>query len=211
MLRKVGLWLLWLGFIAYAVFLAPPWQPDVGRLQNLLAGNWADFNPVVLAIFCLIGMWVMIYSCLMFADGRLQKLPAWPFVLGSVGAGVVGLIPYLASREPNQHFSGAKDGWLRFWDSRRTAWLISFSAIAFVAYGVLLGDWAGFVQEFQSSRFIHMMSLACGLFALLFSTLLGDDMARRGLKDARLFWAVTLIPLFGPLAYLCFRPSLPEN
>lgn len=54
------------------------------------------------------------------------------------------------------------------------------------------------------------MSLACGLFGLLFPTLLRDDMARRGLKDARLFWAVALLPLFGPLAYLCFRPSLPE-
>nr|WP_290222196.1 DUF2834 domain-containing protein [Trichocoleus desertorum] len=210
MLRKVGLWLLWIGFIAYAVFLAPPWQPDMGRLQNLLAGNWTDINAVVLAIFSLIGMWVAIYSCLMFADGRMQKLPAWPFILGSLGTGVLGLIPYLASREPNQHFSGTKDSWLKFWDSRRTAWLISLSTIAFVAYGTLLGDWAGFVQEFQTSRFIHMMSLACCLFGLLFPTLLGDDMARRGLKDARLFWTVALIPLFGPLAYLCFRPALPE-
>jgi hypothetical protein len=210
MLRKVGLWLLWIGFIAYAVFLAPPWQPDVARLQNLLAGNWTDINAIVLAIFSLIGMWVAIYSCLMFVDGRMQKLPAWPFILGSLGTGVLGLIPYLASREPNQHFSGPKDGWLKFWDSRRTAWLISLSTIAFVAYGILFGDWAGFVQEFQTSRFIHMMSLACCLFGLLFPTLLGDDMARRGLKDGRLFWTVALIPLFGPLAYLCFRPALPE-
>ena len=210
MLRKVGLWLLWVGFIAYAVCLAPPWQPDVARLQNLLAGNWTDINAIVLAIFSLIGMWVAIYSCLMFVDGRMQKLPAWPFILGSLGTGVLGLIPYLASREPNQHFSGPKDSWLKFWNSRRTAWLISLSTIAFVAYGILFGDWAGFVQEFQTSRFIHMMSLACGLFGLLFPTLLGDDMARRGLKDARLFWTVALIPLFGPLAYLCFRPALPE-
>lgn len=48
--------------------------------------------------------------------------------------------------------------------------------------------------------------------ALLFplTPLLDDDMARRGVQDRRVFWAVALVPLFGPLAYLCFRPQLIE-
>jgi len=40
---------------------------------------------------------------------------------------------------------------------------------------------------------------------------LGDDMARRGLSDDRIFWAVSLVPLLGPLVYLCLRPPLPES
>lgn len=38
-----------------------------------------------------------------------------------------------------------------------------------------------------------------------------DDMARRGIKDIRIFWVVALFPLLGPLIYLCLRPSLPES
>lgn len=33
-------------------------------------------------------------------------------------------------------------------------------------------------------------------------------MARRGLKNPQLFWLTALIPLFGPLIYLCLRPPL---
>jgi hypothetical protein len=46
---------------------------------------------------------------------------------------------------------------------------------------------------------------------LLFPTLLGDDMARRGLKNSSVFWAVALVPLVGSLLYLCLRPQLLFN
>jgi hypothetical protein len=49
------------------------------------------------------------------------------------------------------------------------------------------------------------------MLSALFPALLSDDMARRGMQDNTAFWAVTLVPLFGPLAYLCTRKSLPEN
>ncbi len=41
--------------------------------------------------------------------------------------------------------------------------------------------------------------------------LFDDDMARRGIKDVRIFWIVALLPLFGSLLYLCLRPSLTET
>ena len=36
-------------------------------------------------------------------------------------------------------------------------------------------------------------------------------MARRGLRDSRIFWAVALVPLVGAIAYLCLRPPMPES
>jgi uncharacterized protein involved in exopolysaccharide biosynthesis len=36
-------------------------------------------------------------------------------------------------------------------------------------------------------------------------------MARRGLRDSRIFWAVALVPLVGAIAYLCLRPPIPES
>lgn len=208
--RKVGLWAIWIGFITYVVLFAPPFQPDTfAPIQTLLSGQLPDINPVIVSLFSMIGIWLLIYSGLIFADGRMQTLPAWPFVLAAVGTGVIGLIPYLALRQPNPNFSGRKDAWLRLMDARSTGIILTLSTLILLVYALAAGDWTAFWQEWQTNRFIHAMSLAFGLFCLLFPTLLGDDMARRKLNDLRVFWAVALIPLFGPLLYLCLRPSLP--
>jgi hypothetical protein len=55
------------------------------------------------------------------------------------------------------------------------------------------------------------MSLDFCMLCLLFPALLADDMARRGMQNVAVFWAVTLVPLFGPLAYLCTRKPLAET
>jgi hypothetical protein len=55
------------------------------------------------------------------------------------------------------------------------------------------------------------MSLDFCLLCLSFPALLGDDMARRNLQNQQLFWITALIPLFGPLIYLCVRPPLTAN
>lgn len=202
MLRKTGLWLIWLGFIVYVLWFAPPLNV---KLPYLL-------NPVVLSAFSMVGIWLLIYSCLVFADGRMQRISAWGFMLASIASGTIGLIPYLALREPNQEFSGEKDAWLALLDSKATGIVLTISTIVLLLFAIVLGDWSLFVQSFQTDKFIHGMSLALVLFALLFPypTLLSDDMARRGLiKESQFFWIVALIPLFGPLAYLCLRPNIP--
>lgn len=210
--RKLGLWLIWIGFIVYVLLFAPPLQPDTLQpIQTLFSGQIPPINPIILSLFSLIGIWILIYSCLIFPDGRMQSLPAWIFVLAATATGILGLIPYLALREPNQQFTGPKDALLTWLDSSLTGLILSLSTIALLLYGALFGDWAAFAWEFQTNRFIHAMTLAFGLFALLFPypTLLRDDMARRGLtSESQLFWLVALIPLFGPLTYLCVRPPL---
>ena len=87
---------------------------------------------------------------------------------------------------------------------------VSVGTLALVAYGITQGDWGDFIQQWQTSRFIHVMSLDFCVLCLSFPALLGDDMARRGVKSPLLFWISALIPLFGPLIYLCLRPPLPE-
>jgi hypothetical protein len=212
MLRKLVLWFIWLGFILYVLLLAPPLQPETFQpIQMILAGQIPRINPVTLSLFSLIGIWLLIYSCLIFPDGKTQKLPAWAFLLASVGSGVIALIPYLALREPNQRFSGSKDIGLAVMESRSTAIILVLSTLVLVAFALFFGDWSAFLQSFLTSRFVHGMSLAFVLFCLLFPypTLLNDDMARRGLtSESQLFWLVALIPLFGALAYLCIRPPL---
>lgn len=211
-MRKIGFGLLWLGIIAYAFLFAPPNQPDTFELiKNLSTGQWQGINPLVIALFNIMGIWPVIYSAVMLIDGRGQKIPAWLFAAVSFAVGAFAVLPYLALREPNTQFSGEKNTLIKLLDSRWTGIVLTIGTTILVGYGLGQGDWGDFVQQWQTSRFIHVMSWDFVLLCLLFPALVGDDMARRGFSHPLIFWAVALVPLFGPLAYLCLRPSLPEN
>lgn len=208
MLRKIVFGLLWLGFLTYGFLFAPPDQPDTWELiKQLSLGQWQDINPLVIALFNLMGIWPVIYSVILFIDGRGQKIPAWPFAIASFAVGAFALLPYLALRQPNPEFSGEKNLVIKLLDSRVTGVLITIAAVILVGYG-LQGDWGNFVQQWQTNRFIHVMSLDFCLLALLFPALLADDMARRRIKNQQLLWLITLIPLLGPCIYLSVRPPL---
>ncbi|MEH2015857.1 DUF2834 domain-containing protein [Nostoc sp.] len=210
MVRKIAFGVLWLGFIVYAFFLAPPEQAGTFELiKNLSSGQWQGVNPLVIALFNLMGIWPLIYSAVVFIDGRGQKIPAWLFAIASFAVGIFALLPYLALREPNNKFVGKKNALLKLLDSRVTGVVLTVATVILVAYGLRGGDWGSFVQQWQTNRFINVMSLDFCLLCLLFPALLGDDMARRS-WNPQFFWLITLIPLFGPLIYLSVRPPLQE-
>lgn len=209
MSKKILFWGIWLGLIVYAFGFAPPDQPDTFQLiKRLSTGDWDGINPLIVALFNLMGVWPLIYSCVVFADGRLQSIPAWPFALTSFGVGAFALLPYLGLRQPNSQFSGDKTLFIRILDSRITGILLTLIAVTLTSYGLMGADWNDFVSQWQTDRFIHVMSLDFCLLALLFPSLLRDDMAKRGMNNNILFWGVTLLPLFGPLLYLCIRSPL---
>ena len=212
--RKIVLFLIWVGFSAYTVWLAPLDRPNTGPLvKNLLMFQWGDVNAILVAIFWLMGVWPMIYACLMFADGRMQNFRIWPYFLGSNFTGVICLLPYLIIRQRHQEFYGNKDKWLRILDRRSTGAVLLVITIGLLSYAILAGDWGDYIQQFQTRPFVHLISLDFCFMCLVFplTSLFDDDMAKRGLHDSRIFWAVVLVPLFGPLGYLCWRPSLPET
>ncbi|MBD2184625.1 DUF2834 domain-containing protein [Aerosakkonema funiforme] len=210
--RKIAFWLLWIGFVSYAFLLAPPTQPDTWMLiKNLSLGELEGINPIIVSLFYIMGVWPMIYSCVLFIDGKGQKIRAWPFAIGSFGVGAFAVLPYLALREQNIEFIGEKNIFLKVVDSRWTAIFISLIAVGLVGYAMLAGDWGDFIKKWQTSQFIHVMSLDFCMLCLLFPALVRDDMARRDIKDRQVFGAVSFIPLFGALLYLCLRPPLPKS
>lgn len=210
MMRRIGFGGLWIGFIVYAVGFAPPDQPETLTLiQHLSSGQWEGINPLIITLFNIMGIWPLIYAALVLIDGRGQRLWAWPFVLGSFGLGAFALLPYLALRQPAPTFSGEKGWLLRGLDSRWLGGAIALGTVILLGYGLTTGDWADFIDQWQTSRFIHVMSLDFCLLCLLFPALLGDDMARRGWQNQRAFWALSLLPLLGAIAYLTLRPPLP--
>jgi hypothetical protein len=203
---------VWLGFIAYAFLIAPPEQPDTwDTIQHLVTGQWQAINPLIVALFNILGVFPLIYASLLVIDGRMQTVPASLFVVGSFGVGAFALLPYFALRQPNPTFTGGKNWLIQWLDSRWNGLAIALILIPLVAYGVFAGNWSDFAYQWQTSRFVHVMSLDFCMLCLIFPAVLGDDMARRGLRDRRLFWAVSLIPLFGAVVYLIWRPPIQEE
>lgn len=220
MLRKVAFWLVWIGLIIYAFFLAPPDSPNTFKLiENLSTGHWQGINPLIVALFNVMGILPMIYGCFMFIDGINQKIPAWLFVSASFAVGAFALLPYLAlrsplsdiSQAPNQKASYQNNTLVKICDSRITGVVLTLIVVSLITYAFSAGEWSDFFQQWKSSRFIHVMSLDFCVLSLSVGALLGDDMARRGIKKSWIFWLTTLIPLFGPLIYLCWRPPLLIN
>jgi hypothetical protein len=212
MSKKIAFIVLWLSFVTYAFFLAPPEQPGTFELiKNLSTGVWDGVNPLVISLFNIMGVLPMIYSCLLFIDGRRQKISAAPFALVSFGVGAFAILPYLFLRQPNPAFLGKKNWFIKLLDSRITGVLLLIGAVGLVGYGLINGDWRDFIQQWQTNRFINVMSLDFCLLSLLPSVLIGDDMARRNMNNPALFWITALIPLFGSLIYLSVRSPLVEN
>ncbi len=210
-IRVIALGLLWLGLSVYAFWLAPPDRPEtLDLILNMSTGKIAGINPLIVALFNLMGIWPLIYSAVAIADGRGQKLWAWVFTAGSFAVGAFALLPYLALRSPNPSFQGKKTWILKLLDSRFLGLAIAVGVGGLLTFGMTQGDWGDFVTQWQTSRFIHVMSLDFCLLSLLFPLLLRDDMARRGLQNERIFWAVALLPLVGPALYLTLRPPIPE-
>ena len=209
---KIGFALLWLGFVLYAFTLAPPQQPDtLALITQLSTGQWDGINPIIVTLFNLMGIWPMIYACLALIDGCGQKIPAWPFVSLSFGTGAFALLPYLALRDRNSTTS-SKNLLLSVLDSPWTGRLLALATLLLLGYGMLNGNlsanWQDFVAQWQTSRFIHVMSLDFCLLCAVVAPLLKSDMAKRNLHNPALFWTATLIPLLGILFYLSVRPPL---
>lgn len=211
MVRNVILGAIWLSFVGYNLWLAPlarPYTWEVGR--KLVTFQLSEVNSYLVAIFWLMGVWPMIYACLMFLDGRMQKVPAWFFFIGANFLGILWLMPYFLLRQRNQDVPKEKDKWLTLLDQRKTGMFLLSITVILVSYAVITGDWQDFTDLFQHRAFVHLITLDFLLMAITFpiTALLRDDLARHGLHQPWIFWSIALTPLLGPLLYLCFRPPL---
>jgi hypothetical protein len=164
---------------------------------------------LIVNLFNIMGVLPLLYSAVLYADGRGQKIVAWPFAVGAFFLGAFALLPYFVLRQPNPRFGGRKNWWIKLWDSRIMGLVIAIAAITLLYFGLSQGDWSDFVQQWRSDRFIHVMSLDFCLLLLVFPALIKDDMTRRGM-DARGWWRFAL-PLWGALAYLIVRPPIVES
>ncbi len=220
MFNKIVFGALWLGFSGYAFLLAPPDSADSLQLIiDLSTGKWAGIDPLIIALFNLMGILPMVYACLLLIDGKTQILTAGLFSAASFAVGAFAILPYLALRvshptaETERLRSDGIDrrGIIKLVDSRWFGITLAIGTIILLGYGITQGNWTNFVQQWQTSRFIHVMSLDFCLLILLLPVLIGEDMQLRNFANPQLVKLLSLIPLFGGLIYLCIRPNLTDS
>lgn len=198
-------WLIWLFFTGYAFLLAPPDSPETLQLIiNLSTGQWTGINPLIIALFNLMGLWPMIYAAVMLFDGSDQKFPPGFFNAASFAVGAFAILPYLGLRQPNKTVIVTATPLLKFLDNRWLVVAIGIGSIGLLSYGCIQGNWSNFVHSWQTQRFIHVMTLDFLMLSALFPVLVKDDLRRRGGQSW--LWGLSFIPLLGAIAYLYLRP-----
>jgi hypothetical protein len=196
-------WLIWLLFMGYAFLFAPPDSPTtLPLIINLSTGQWTGINPLIIALFNLMGIWPLVYAAVMLFDGSTQKFKPGFFNAASFGVGAFAILPYLALRQPSK--TVAAKPLLRILDARWLGIAIAIGATLLLIYGWTQGNWPDFGHSWQTQRFIHVMSLDFVMLSVLFPVVAKDDLSRRGGQPW--LWWITFVPLVGAIAYLCLRP-----
>jgi hypothetical protein len=215
--RKITFGLIWLCLVIYSVFFAvnqaksssEAFQQDLDLIINMSILKWDGINPIVIAIFFIMGIFPLVYGAFILFDSQKQPVSPYPFFIASFGLGAFALLPYFTWREPDTIGQQEKGLLLKVLDSRLMAIIASISILVFIVWGAINGDWSDFIAQWHTSQFIHIMTIDfCILSFLLPAAILKDDMERRGIKNHQFFWLAALVPLFGSLIYWCVRPQL---
>ena len=149
-----------------------------------------------------------------------QRVPAIPFLWGSVVIGYFALGPYFALRSARQGpLDPEEAGWLtrNIFEQRAFGVLLSALTISLPFSSDLFApdiDYSavasGFAELLSSSRFVAVAAIDILLMLALVAALINEDCARRGWSDRGLALgaASLLLPVLGPCVYLSVRPPL---
>jgi hypothetical protein len=187
-------------------------------------------HPALEGLFNIVVAWGGLFFCFL-SDGRRQRVPMLPFLVGTAFLTNVFYLPYLGLRGSADDSSAAQSppaaalraAESRWWPVLMTA-VVAGSVLwacygrggadAAVAWGDPTARWAALTEmALRTDRLAHSFLVDCATFWAFQGALLPDDLRRRGLDPARgtgaaaaaLGWAV---PLFGLVGYLLWRPPL---
>ena len=150
-----------------------------------------------------------------------QRVPAIPFLWGSVVIGYFALGPYFALRSARP--GPPEDaGWCtrNIFEQRAFGVVLSALTLSLPFSSGLLApglDYVAVVAAFgdllSSSRFVAVASVDIVLMLVLAATLIKEDCARRGWAHRGLALGAgsLLLPILGPCLYLAVRPPLDDT
>ncbi|CAN8066497.1 unnamed protein product [Agarophyton chilense] len=227
----------YIGFISFALFLAPGSLSSTGEIGRILSGNVDDVNDLFFAIFCLLGTLSINMAVLLNPGAGAQKrLSTAVFSLLGVFFGFGALGPYLLGREyaPSVYTQDiSKRGiFARLLESRFfstgtlifTLWTYAFALGAFTpgtaeVHDVLFfASYKGLERLLSADRFVCVSTLDGLLLSILTWGPLTEDMRRRGwfvtgkvLESILTALSILSTPGLGVALYLILRPRLPRK
>lgn len=205
--------LLWIAFIAYSLFMAPGQSPGSDPIFKELLTLRSD-EPWLLTVFSWLGIFPAVYACLLLRKSvearENERTPAWPFVLFSFGLGAFALLPYYAwnSNLPKRHTYNdvpsakqqSKPSISRVTAHKLTHSVLLVLTLGTAYYAITKGNTERFVEAFNQSSFVHIMTIDFVVLTLLSTLAIFRDTRHTG-RTAYWTWA-GLVPLVGPIMYL---------
>lgn len=230
-------WLVWVAYVGYVLLSDLPPGPSLlhtspATLQEAIALS-LNFGLVLPALFpavapvlhpglealfnLTVGWGLLLWG---FAiDGRGQRLPILPFLLGTAFLTNVFYLPWLALRRPNPEPPTPPLSRLEQITENR-AWPLVLGAIALasVVWAVAgrpeFGDgptrWASLMEILQGDRLAYSFLIDLLVFWLFQGWLVSDDMARRQWVNPAIGWIARLVPFVGLVVYMVRRPSFEQ-
>ncbi len=235
---KVWLWGFWMLYLSYVLLSdLPPGESllhttpaTLKEALNLSLNYWfvlpllapqiaPVLNPALEGLFNLVLAWGLLMGGFGM-DGRGQRWPMLPFLLGTAFLTNVFFLPWVALRSPNPipptlPFSRLE----RLSESRGLPLLLLTVAIASLLWAAVgrpefggVGDrWTSLVAIVQGDRLSYSIYIDMLVFWLFQGALVPDDMARRQWHSPAALWIARVIPFVGLVWYLLRRPSLPQS
>ncbi|WRP04874.1 hypothetical protein U9J35_13205 [Rossellomorea aquimaris] len=185
---------IWFGLIIYALFLAP------GRgfisdpiVHDLLTGNFTEVDPLVVTVFNFLGLFPLLFASLLIPIER-DKLPVWPFVLGSFVLGAFSLLPYFFLRKRNTHSSMSKPKWIHK-ILKSNVYSILLILLAFSSSIYLLNGYSllTYWEAFNNSKLVSVMTIDFLILLWLSSYVM------KNIYNVTRFSLLSFFPIIGPL------------
>lgn len=185
---------IWLGFVIYALFLAPGngYASDP-IIHEMLQGNFTKINPLVVTVFTFLGLFPLLFAVLLLPVDR-DKIPAWPFILGSFALGAFSLLPYFFFKKGSNLSPLRTPRWINNMVSSKAfsllLILLALSSLTYLGKGFSFDSYWG---AFHDSKLVSVMTVDFFILTGLSSYTL---LSIYDIKEKR--W-LSFIPIIGPL------------
>lgn len=232
---KAFLWGSWVVYVGY--LLLSEWPPGESLLHtrpetlqmamDLSLNFWfvmpmvvphvtPVLHPALEALFNIVVAWGLLLWGFAI-DGRQQRVPIVPFLVGTAFLTNVFYLPWLAIRWSNPippqlpltRFETVAES--RVWPSLLLGVFgvsLVWGAIARPEFGDLSARWIALVDLVKSDRLAYSFFMDLLVFWVFQSWLVKDDMARRQWHSPSMLWLTRLLPFLGLVIYFLRRPRL---
>lgn len=225
LIGSIGMWALWAALIAYTLFVSPNQTPlrDSYFLEKLIVdtGDGVTINAVFKSLFFIMGVWPLAYTALLVPAGKSANgVKSWPFLVASYGVGAFALLPFMAIWQPaspkpqlppaRKDLEGISNLVGAGMESPILAYALLAGALLCIGQAAFAGSaaWQQYIKLLEESRFVHTTTLDFLTLTSLAPFWMANDAELRNWEGRRqVLPLLSVVPVLGPLIYLCLRPK----